>query len=90
MKEAKRFSGSGGDVAQRISLFSYMTSCGEGFLDLSKILTVAEQNGVEYFFFEQDIVQNSEIALKKNHLKELPNERQPLLNLIFHRFCARS
>ena len=65
MKEAKRFSGYGGDVAQRISLFPYMTSCGEGFLDLSKILTVAEQNGVEYFFFEQDIVQNPEIALKK-------------------------
>jgi hypothetical protein len=53
MKEAKRFSGSGGDVAQRISLFSYMTSCGEGFLDLSKILTVAEQNGVEYFFLNK-------------------------------------
>ena len=51
MKEAKRFSGYGGDVAQRISLFPYMTSCGEGFLDLFKILTVAEQNGVEYFFW---------------------------------------
>jgi hypothetical protein len=53
MKEAKRFSGYGGDVAQRISLFPYMTSCGEGFLDLSKILTVAEQNGVEYFFLNK-------------------------------------
>jgi hypothetical protein len=53
MKEAKRFSGSGGDVAQRISLFPYMTSCGEGFLYLFKILTVAEQNGVEYFFLNK-------------------------------------
>jgi sugar phosphate isomerase/epimerase len=73
MKEAKRFSGDGGDASQRISLFPYMTSCGEGILDLPTILTAAKQNGVEHFFVEQDMVQNPEIALKKSidYLKSL-------------------
>jgi sugar phosphate isomerase/epimerase len=46
---------------------------GEGVLDLPKILTAAKQNGVEYFFVEQDMVQNPEIALKKSieYLKSL-------------------
>ncbi|MFV5691343.1 sugar phosphate isomerase/epimerase family protein [Flavobacterium sp. LT1R49] len=73
MKEAKRFSGDGGDVSQRISLYPYITSCGEGVLDLPKILTAAKQNGVEHFFVEQDMVQTPEIALKKSidYLKTL-------------------
>jgi sugar phosphate isomerase/epimerase len=73
MKEAKRFSGDGGDVSQRISLYPYITSCGEGVLDLPKILTAAKQNGVEHFFVEQDMVQTPEIALKKSidYLKSL-------------------
>ncbi|MDI1306329.1 MAG: sugar phosphate isomerase/epimerase [bacterium] len=73
MKEAKRFAGDGGDASQWISLFPYMTSCGEGVLDLPTILTAAKQNGVEHFFVEQDMVQSPEIALKKSidYLKSL-------------------
>jgi sugar phosphate isomerase/epimerase len=73
MKESKRFAGDGGDPSQWISLFPYMTSCGEGVFDLPKILTVAKQNGVNHFFVEQDMVQSPEIALTKsvNYLKSL-------------------
>ena len=73
MKEVKRFAGNGGDASQWISLFPYMTSCGEGVLDLQKILTAAKQNGVEHFFVEQDMVAAPEIALKKSidYLKSL-------------------
>ena len=73
MKESKRFSGDGGNSSQWISLFPYMTSCGEGVLDLPTILTTAKQNGVEHFFVEQDTVQSPEIALKKSidYLKSL-------------------
>jgi sugar phosphate isomerase/epimerase len=73
MKESKRFSGDGGDSSQWISLFPYMTSFGEGVLDLPTILTAAEQNGVEHFFVEQDTVKSPEIALKKSidYLKSL-------------------
>lgn len=66
MKEAKRFAGDGGDASQWISLFPYMTSCGQGVLELPKILTAAKQNGVEYFFVEQDMVANPATALKKS------------------------
>ena len=73
MKESKRFAGDGGDPSQWISLFPYMTSCGEGVFDLPKILTAAKQNGVDHFFVEQDMVQSPEIALKKSadYLKSL-------------------
>jgi sugar phosphate isomerase/epimerase len=73
MKEAKRFAGDGGDSSQWISLFPYMTSCGEGILDLRSIITAAKQNGAEHFFVEQDMVQSPETALKKSidYLKSL-------------------
>lgn len=73
MKEVKRFAGNGGDASQWIGLFPYMTSCGEGVLDLPSILTAAKQNGVEHFFVEQDMVASPEIALKKSadYLKSL-------------------
>lgn len=73
MKEAKRFPGDGGDSSQWISLFPYMTSCGQGVLDLPAIVTEAKQNGAEHFFVEQDMVQSPEIALKKSidYLKSL-------------------
>lgn len=73
MKESKRFAGDGGDPSQWISLFPYMTSCGEGVFDLPKILSSAKQNGVDHFFVEQDMVQSPEIALKKSadYLKSL-------------------
>ncbi|MBL0134919.1 MAG: sugar phosphate isomerase/epimerase [Chitinophagaceae bacterium] len=66
MKEQKRFSGDGGNATQWIALFPYMTSCGEGVLDLPRILTAAKQNGVDHFFVEQDMVASPEIALKKS------------------------
>lgn len=73
MKESKRFVGDGGDPSQWISLFPYMTSCGEGVFDLSAILTSAKKHGVDHFFVEQDMVQSPEIALKKSahYLKTL-------------------
>jgi sugar phosphate isomerase/epimerase len=73
MKEVKRFPGDGGDSSQWISLFPYMTSCGEGVLDLPAIITAAKQNGAEHYFVEQDMVQSPEIALKKSidYLKSL-------------------
>lgn len=66
MKEAKRFAGDGGDPSQWISLFPYMTSCGEGVFDLAAILSSAKKSGVDHFFVEQDMVQFPEIALKKS------------------------
>lgn len=73
MKEMKRFSGDGGDSNQWIELFPYMTTAGEGVLDLKSIITQAQKSGVKHFFVEQDIVANPEVELKKSldYLKTL-------------------
>jgi sugar phosphate isomerase/epimerase len=60
------FSGDGGDSKQWIELFPYMTTAGNGVLDLKHILTTAKQNGVSHFIVEQDMVASPETALKKS------------------------
>lgn len=67
MKEKVRFSGDGGDPGQWIALFPYMTTAGDGVLDLPNILTTAKTNGVQHFIVEQDMVANPQEALKKSH-----------------------
>ncbi len=66
MKEKKQFSGDGGDPSQWIELFPYMTTAGDGVLDLKSIVDAGAQNGVKHFFIEQDMVANPEVALKRS------------------------
>jgi sugar phosphate isomerase/epimerase len=73
MSKLMRFSGDGGNSSQWIELFPYMTTAGNGVLDLKKILTKAKESGVNHFIVEQDIVSEPEVALKKSidYLKTL-------------------
>ncbi|MDH5599472.1 MAG: sugar phosphate isomerase/epimerase [Cyclobacteriaceae bacterium] len=64
MKEKATFSGDGSDASQWIELFPYMTSIGEGVVDIQSIISTATKNGAEHFFVEQDMVREPEIALK--------------------------
>jgi len=66
MKEKVQFSGDGGDPGQWMELFPYMTTAGDGILDLSSIIPIAKKTGVKHFFVEQDMVIQPEIALKKS------------------------
>lgn len=67
MKEEKRFSGDGGDPEQWMELFPFMTTAGDGVLDLQGIISKATEVGVKHFFVEQDMVANPDIALKVSH-----------------------
>ena len=67
MSKKVHFSGDGGDPKQWIELFGFMTTAGNGVLDLKSILTTAKQNGVKYFIVEQDMVANPEKALKSSY-----------------------
>lgn len=73
MKEKVHFSGGGDNPAEWIELFPYMTTAGEGVLDIASIIPVAKKAGVKHFFVEQDMVEQPEIALKKSidYLKSL-------------------
>jgi sugar phosphate isomerase/epimerase len=66
MVKKVHFSGDGGDPKQWIELFPYMTTAGNGVLDLKTILTKAKENGTKHFIVEQDMVKEPEIALKKS------------------------
>ncbi len=66
MSEKKEFTGDGGDPSQWISLFPYMTTAGNGLLDVASVIRTAKEQGVEHFFVEQDMVQSPEIALKQS------------------------
>ncbi len=66
MKKKVRFAGDGGDPAQWIELFPYMTTAGDGVLDIPSIITKAKSSGVRHFFVEQDMVAAPEIALKRS------------------------
>ena len=66
MSKKVRFSGDGGDSKQWIELFPYMTTAGNGVIDLKKILPKAKENGVRHFIVEQDMVAHPEVALKKS------------------------
>ena len=67
MKEKKQFSGDGGDASQWFALFPFMTSAGQGVLDLPKIISTANKNGVDHFFVEQDMVNEPKVALKESY-----------------------
>jgi len=73
MKQKVHFSGDGGEASQWIALFPFMSSAGDGILDLNNILKVAKENGMDHFFVEQDMVLHPEIALKRsyNYLKSI-------------------
>ncbi|NER09567.1 Sugar phosphate isomerase/epimerase [Muriicola jejuensis] len=66
MKESVTFSGDGGTSDQWIELFPYMTTVGNGVLDIRSIVQEAQKAGVKHFFVEQDTVQAPEIALKES------------------------
>jgi sugar phosphate isomerase/epimerase len=66
MKEHKRFRGDGGDPGQWMELFPYMTSVGDGVLDIKAIVAQAHVSGVEHFFVEQDMVGSPDVALKRS------------------------
>jgi len=66
MSKKVQFSGDGGDSRQWIELFPYMTTAGNGVIDLKTILPKAKENGVKHFIVEQDMVAEPEIALKKS------------------------
>lgn len=66
MREAVTFSGDGSTSDQWFALFPYMTSAGEGVMDLESIVAVGKETGVDHFLVEQDLVQNPETALKKS------------------------
>jgi sugar phosphate isomerase/epimerase len=67
MKEKVHFSGDGGDSKQWIELFPYMTTAGNGVLDLKSIISKAKENGVKHFFVEQDMVNEPQKALKASY-----------------------
>ena len=73
MKEKVTFKGDGGTPDQWIELFPYMTTAGDGVLDINAIIEKAEKASVKHFFVEQDMVANPEIALKRsfNYLKSV-------------------
>jgi len=66
MVKKVHFSGDGGDANQWIELFPFMTTAGNGVLDLKSILTKAKETGVTHFIVEQDMVNEPQIALKKS------------------------
>ncbi|MFM8450538.1 MAG: sugar phosphate isomerase/epimerase family protein [Haliscomenobacter sp.] len=73
MKEKKRFSGDGGDASQWVALFPYMSSAGDGVLDLPAIMETAKSTGISHYLVEQDMVASPEVALKRSvdYLKKL-------------------
>lgn len=66
MKEKVRFSGDGGNPGEWMELFPYMTTAGNGVIDLPAIIATGKKMGVKHFYVEQDNVKQPEIALKKS------------------------
>lgn len=66
MKERVRFKGDGGDPSQWMALFPYMSSVGEGVLDIHGIVAQAKASGVEHFFVEQDMAKDGLAAMKRS------------------------
>ena len=64
MKAEKRFSGDGGNPKEWIELFPFMTTAGNGVIDIKSIVDAGKKSGVKHFYVEQDMVANPEIALK--------------------------
>ncbi len=66
MKEKKQFSGDGGTSNQWIELFPYMTTAGDGVMDVKAIVAQGRKSGVRHFVVEQDMVANPDVALKRS------------------------
>ncbi len=66
MKELVHFSGDGGSPDQWMKLFPYMTTIGEGVLDIKSILRAAALSGVSHYYVEQDLVENPKKAIRTN------------------------
>ncbi len=66
MKSIQHFSGDGGGPDQWIPLFPYMTTLGEGAIDIKAIVAAAKANGAEHYFVEQDNADNAEQVLGKS------------------------
>lgn len=64
MKGVHRFAGDGGDSAQWIELFPYLTYLGDGDLDMKGIIEAAQASGVEHYFVEQDRADDLMAAIK--------------------------
>ena len=66
MKELVYFEGDGGTPDEWIELFPFMTTVGNGVLDIETIVKTGQKLGVKHFYVEQDMVDQPEIALKKS------------------------
>jgi sugar phosphate isomerase/epimerase len=67
MTERVQFAGDGGDPAQWIDLFPYMTDAGSGVLDLDAILAKARQVGVQHFYLERDLAADADKTLTDSY-----------------------
>ena len=67
MKEKKTFATDGSSAQEWMALFPFMTTAGNGVLDLAAIIAKAKEVGVEHFFVEQDMVANPDEALKESY-----------------------
>ncbi len=66
MQKAVRFSGDGSTPDQWFELMPYMTSAGDGVLDLKAIVNKAQNMGIQRFFVEQDMAADPETALARS------------------------
>lgn len=64
MKAHKTFATDGSSPQEWMALFPFMTTAGEGVLDLPGIISKAKEIGVQHFYVEQDLVANPDIALQ--------------------------
>jgi sugar phosphate isomerase/epimerase len=67
MAKRVRFAGDGGDAAQWIELFPYISDAGTGVLDLPAILSEARRSGVRHFFVERDQSPRPEETLRSSY-----------------------
>ena len=77
MKELQHFSGDGGDPSQWMALFPYMTSVGDGVLDIKGIVAQgAAGSGLSILWSKQDTVANPGKKLhsggRRSYLLKLP------------------
>jgi sugar phosphate isomerase/epimerase len=77
MSQKARFSGDGGDPAQWIELFPFLTDAGKGVLDIKNIISHAVRSGVEHFIVERDLAPDPEASLTNayNYLSKLELEK---------------
>lgn len=73
MKEKVHFSGDGGNSNQWIELFPYITTAGNGVLDLADIIETGKKCGVKHFYIEHDVAPDPKVDLKRSfsHLNGL-------------------